>query len=177
MTDSSGDNDGPLSFSASPPVPIGRSADARVVQVVGQLLAASDHAVEQLRARDDRGEDGLLRVDGLDYAVQVTGVPQAPKFWARVSQGSATTTATLQEVASWLEGAIDAKLAVTPPQQRPATILALDAHGWADRIVDPKVVLALSSCGLNPAQRHGLAGLAITGLATSNSTWLPGQLR
>ena len=99
-------------------------------------------------------------------------------FWRRVAaEGSATTDATLEEMSGWLCGAIESKLSTIQPSERANTIIALDAHGWADRIVHPTVVSSLSSSGLDPAQGLGLGGIAITGAATSNSTWFPGTLR
>ena len=166
-----------IKFTADAPVPIGRQSEPRVLGVVNKLLAASDHEVFELPARDEYGEDGRLRVDGEVYTVQVTGVPQAPAFWRRVAtEGSATTTATLEEMSGWLGGAIESKLNTIQSSERSNTIIALDAHGWADQIVDPNVVSALSSSGLSPAQGLGLAGIAIAGAGTSNSTWLPGTL-
>ncbi len=178
MNDHSGDSDSSrIKLTAKAPVPIGRRSEPRVLDVVNKLLAASDHAVADLPARDAYGEDGRLNVDGAPYTVQVTGVPQAPAFWRRVAaEGSATTTATLQEMSGWLESAVDSKLNTIQPSERANTIIALDAHGWADSVVHPNVVSALSSRGLNPAQRLGLGGIAIAGAGTSNSTWLPGTI-
>jgi hypothetical protein len=117
-------------------------------------------------------------VDRRAYTVQVTGIPQAPAFWRRVAtDGSATTDASLREISGWLRTAIDSKLNTIQPSERANTIIALDAHRWADQVLNPQVVSDLSSSGLNPAQALGLGGIAITGAGTSNSTWLPGALR
>ena len=169
--------DEPLQFTASTPVPIGRPGEGRVNSVVRALVATSERSLSSQPARDAHGEDGVLLVNGTPYTIQATGIPQAPDFWRRVTkEGSATTSATLEQMSGWLEAGIAAKLSVTPPSDRAQTILALDCDGWADAIVTPSVVESLSSCGLNPAMRHGLAGIAIVGAGTSNSTWLPGQL-
>ena len=164
-------------LTAAAPVPIGRQSEPHVVQIVSSLLAESDHAVGALPSRDEYGEDGRLSVDGQPYTVQVTGVPQAPDFWRRVAaEGSATTSATLNELSAWLSDAIESKLRAIQPSERPNTIIALDAHGWADQVLHPNVLANLSSSGLNPAQGLGLAGIAITGAGTSNSTWFPGRI-
>jgi len=167
---------GRIPLTASAPVPIGRAAEPRVLGVVTDLLA-DHHVVRNLPARDQHGEDGRLSVDGTPCTLQVTGVPHAPDFWRRVAtQGSATTSATLQEMSAWLKSAVNTKYATLQPSERPNTIIALDAHQWADQVVHPHVISALSSSGLNPAQRLGLAGIAVVGQGTSNSTWLPGRL-
>ena len=177
MSGNSGDRDSNrFEFRANAPVPIGRQAEPRVLGVVNRLLSAGNRVLE-LPARDEYGEDARFSVNGEPYTVQVTGVPQAPAFWSRVvSEGSGTTTATLQEMSGWLETAIETKVRTIPSSERQNTIIVLDAHSWADRVVDPQVISALSSSGLNPAQRLRLGGIAIVGAGTSNSTWIPGLL-
>ena len=39
--------------------------------------------------------------------------------------------------------------------------------------VSEEVVASLSSLDMNPTQRAGVAGIAIVGMHSSNSTWLP----
>ena len=166
-----------IPLAASGPVPIGRQAEPRVVGIVTGLLTASDHSVSALPSRDERGEDARLSIDGQPYTVQVTGIPRAPEFWRRVvTEGSATTSATLQEMSGWLSDAIRAKLTTIQPSERPNTVIALDSHRWADQVVQPVVISNLSSSGLNPAQNLGLGGIAIVGEGTSNSTWVPGRI-
>ena len=166
-----------IDFSASAPVPIGRHAEPRVLQIVASLVESSNHSVVSQPGLDHRGEDGRLVIDGAPHTIQITGIPQSPPFWREVAQGSASTAVTAGRVAEWLEEAIQDKLRATPPAERSRTIFALDGHEWADRILDPEIVQSLSTRGLNPAQRHGLAGIAIVGMMSSNSTWLPGTIR
>jgi hypothetical protein len=91
-------------------------------------------------------------------------------------EGSATTSATLHQMAGWLGTAIEAKLDTMEPTERARTIVALDAHDWARDVLESNVVSALSTQGLNPAQLFGLGGIVIAGTQSSNSTWIPGRL-
>jgi hypothetical protein len=179
MTDSSQPPDPTrIPLTASSPVPIGRHAEPRVVAIVNRLLTASDHTITELPSRDAHGEDACLAIDGQACTVQVTGIPQAPTFWRRVvTEGSATTSATLQELSGWLSDAIHTKVDAIEPAQRANTVIALDAHRWADQVVQPAVISNMSSSGLNPAQNLGLGGIAIVGASTSDSTWVPGRIR
>jgi hypothetical protein len=161
---------------ASPPGPIGRHAEPRIVQIVAELIAGSNNAVQTHRGKDNRVADARHAVGAMEHSVAVTGVPHAPVFWKRVSLRCATTTATLREVAGWLEDVANAKLAGSPTGSGART-LALDSHDWADHMIQRPVIVALTSGGLNPAERLGLGGIAITGQQASNSTWVPGFLR
>lgn len=174
-----GMNDQPeIPFTAGLPLEIGKRAEPRVLQIVDELLAASSHSVVQLPARDARGEDGCLSVDGRRYTVQITNVPHAPDFWATVAQqGSATTQANLERMAGWLEEATLAKIGKMEPAERKNTIVALDVHDWAAELVAEHVITSLESSVLNPARCANLGGIAIAGRTLSSSTYLPGLLQ
>ena len=168
---------GPLTdFKATAPVTVGKRAEASVTSVLRDLLTGAGHAVASLPSQDSRGEDARFSIAGAPYTIQVTAIPQAPAFWNDVARGSATTRVSLPQVAGWLDAAINDKLNATSKAERPRTIIALDAHDWADRVIAPDVVSKLNEQGLNPGQKHGLAGIAIVGRQSSNSTWLPGLL-
>ncbi len=168
--------DPPSAFTAGPATPIGRAGELRAIGVTIGLLKAEGYTVEQRPSRDSHGEDAVIAIGGVGYTAQVTTVPDAPVFWREAKHGSAVTQATAQHEASWLEQSIAKKIDGMSGRQRANTIIVLDVHDWGDRLAQPEIVAKLRESDLNPAQKHGLAGIAIAGTTPSTSTWLGGGL-
>ncbi len=160
-----------MSFGAGPPVPIGKRGEPRVTELVIELLERAGHSTTTQPSNDARGEDARLLVDDVPHTLQITGIPGAAPFWAAAAHGSTSTQVTTAKAAEWLEYGIAEKARSSDPAELATTILALDVHEWGDRLAGRDVVSKLFRQGQSPAQRYGLAGVAIVGDRLSNSTW------
>jgi len=128
-------------FTAWGETPIGRPAESRAVMVMRGLLTARGHIVEDSSATDEDGEDAGFQIDGVEYDVQVTSIPDAPNFWREVKRhGSAITHADAEHAANWLQHGISKKTDNISEAQRANTILVLDAHDWSAELADPGIV-------------------------------------
>ena len=164
-------------FTAGPSSVIGRAGEPRAIELTKGLLEHQGFAVSLKSSQDSRGEDKIFSILGTDYNGQVTTIPGAPDFWRVAMKGSTATVVTPQHAASWLAASIEKKTRAMSPEQRANTILILDAHDWGDRLAKTEIVAHLNDSTANPADKHGLAGIAIAGNSLSNSTWVGGRLR
>jgi hypothetical protein len=164
-------------FTAGPDAAIGRAGEPRVLGITADLLRAAGHDLQPRPSRDSQGEDAVIRIQGIDYTVQATTVPDAPDFWRQARQGSTLTQATIKQTSAWLDRSIDKKVEGMSAEQRARTVLVLDVHNWGDRLAQPAVVNQLRSADSNAARKHGLAGVVVAGSSPSSSTLIVGKLR
>jgi hypothetical protein len=109
---------------------------------------------------NSEGEDGILVLDGRQFALQITMALWHKRVdWAAASTGTATASANIDSVAEWIDEVINSKASKTDP---PNTILALDANHLG--IMSD---IALLSCYRDrfgsPSQRFGFAAVWVVG--------------
>ena len=154
--------DGLLSVTVQGGGSIGRQGEARAMDVLSQRLRDEGHSVTTLPAADHKGEDGVVVVDEARFTVQLVTTPQAPEFWREAHLGSAMTQVQISQATDWLRNSIDDKASTTPPQQRPTTILAIDAR-HVGVLGSPAVVTHYTSRFPEPSLEFRFASVWIVG--------------
>ncbi len=103
----------------------GRYGEPRVKHVLYERVGRDHTFSRQEGAEDPDGEDDLIWIDGRRYVLQVVTALTSHLGLAIASTGTATTTASLDQVARWIEETIQGKAPSTNP---PKTVLAIDAN-------------------------------------------------
>jgi hypothetical protein len=115
-------------------------------------------------ARDDRGEDAIMRLDGDALTLQIT-VPPAEVFWREASKGSAREQ--IEHAARWLGSAVVRKAEqIVEPAQRAKTVLAIDAQHVGVLATLPVIEAYLDEFG-DPASELGFSSVWVVGPTTS----------
>lgn len=105
---------------------IGRAGEFRVKHILYDRLARDHRFSRKEGAKDQDGEDDLVYIDGRSYVVQiVTAINGDCIGFHQANLGTANTSTSLNQIASWITETIKAKALKTDP---PNTILALDAN-------------------------------------------------
>jgi hypothetical protein len=86
---------GSFDIAVSSPLQVGRAGEPHVITTLINALRASGETAHQLTgdsdgARDDRGEDGLVEINGRRLLVQVETVPRDESLWREWSKGCAS---------------------------------------------------------------------------------------
>jgi hypothetical protein len=137
----------------------GKYGEPRVKHVLYERLGRDHKFSRQEGAEDSHGEDDLIRIDGRRYVLQVVTVLTKKHLdFQQASTGTATTTASLDQIARWIEETIRAKVPTTNP---PNTVLALDANHLG-AIVDESLIDAYHRTVGSPAS-FGFAAIWIVG--------------
>jgi hypothetical protein len=143
----------------------GRKSEPWTIKTLRQALIGGGVVLSSRSATDSRGEDGVFRIENVDYVVQVATTPSVPEFWRAASVSSARTEVERQKGVEWLRQTVQNKAAVIPPSQRATTILAVDAR-HAGVLADPLVAASYCSQFTSPAREFGFASAWIIGPTT-----------
>jgi len=123
---------GSFDVALSGPLQIGRAAERHVMKTLVNAIQASGETAHEptrhsARARDERGEDGLLEINGRLFPVQIVVVPSDQTLWRDLSMGSASRAGEPSEAVELVRAAIEHKASHLEPGARRSTVLALDA--------------------------------------------------
>ena len=123
---------GSFDVALSGPLQVGRGAEPHVITTLINALRASGETAHQLtghsaRIRDDRGEDGLVEINGRQFFVQIEVVPSDEGLWRDLSRGSASRAGGLWEAVELVRATIERKASRLAPDARRSTLLVLDA--------------------------------------------------
>lgn len=123
---------GSFGVTLSGPLQIGRAAEWHVMKTLVNALRASGETAHEpaghsARIRDDRGEDGLVEINGRRFFVQIVVVPPDQAVWRDMSMGSASRAGGLWEAVEQVRAAIERKAFRLAPDARRSTLLVLDA--------------------------------------------------
>jgi hypothetical protein len=148
---SSVDSSGTLTADLSGRLERGTDGQWHVLKVLVEALRGRGDTVERLPAkdaRDDRGEDGMLSLNGKRVPVQAVSLPVDKSTWKELSSRGATS----------IEGAaveIIRQALVLKKGKAAGTILALDA-AHIGAIASPSVVAAYVAKHGDPEKEFGL---------------------
>jgi hypothetical protein len=151
----------------------GRTGERDVRKVLMGKLRAPGHVVDPdpLPARDDRGEDFVLLIDGVRVPVQVAVVPQSPQFWKEASGGSAVRSFTPAQAVDELRVAVLAKSFVSDKR---GILLALDVRHLAP-FAKATIVAAYLEAHPDPAKEYGWREVWLVGPCPKYCVQLSGR--
>lgn len=163
--------DGVVSLNIHGPIQIGRNGEPRALDILLCRLRQEGHQPTLEAGRDQRGEDGILRLKDEHLTLQVVTVPSCVKLWRNANRDSATTSAPLADGAKWVRDAVVAKYTNTSPAERAITILVLDV-GLAGVLSAHEIVDAYLGLHGDPSLEFGLASIWLVGPTPSTTARL-----
>jgi hypothetical protein len=132
-------SDGTVTLRATGCPDVGTRGEPQVRDILRERLATEGFSVEFVPgAINERGEDGVLILDGSRLVLQVTSVPGTDEYWRQAVQSSAVAIVDPERAIAWLRSAVESKRNL---DGRRSTLLAIDArhagvlsdHGLADQ--------------------------------------------
>ncbi len=161
------DSEGSFRAALSGALERGTPAQKRVMEILIQLLRASGNEVRSLPgARDDRGEDGLLQLNGRQLTVQIVTTPTDPGLWEELTAGDASRAGTQGEAVRLLRQTLEHKGLTAK-----GTLLAIDAGGFG-ALVGPRLVEAYLAAHGDPAAEFSFNQVWIVGPTARSSVRL-----
>ncbi len=138
------------------------------MKTLAQVLRAQGRDIRSVEgARDDRGQDGLLLIDGCQVDVQIVSLPVDPQFGKELAtRGAASRSGDRLAAVDLVRAALEHK-----DLKAKGTLLALDASHFG-AIVGSKLVDDYLSMYGNPAVEFSLVGVWIIGPTTRSSVRL-----
>ena len=160
-----------LTILVKPPVDVGTRGESRVLACIkNSLKIAGKTLTEPLKdkeARDDRGEDGVLIIDGNHVTIQIVTARPDVLFWKGVADGAGKATVEISEALKWINDAISEKAQHYQDAIKSSMLLAVDVGHIG--------VLASSGVGSKYLQVYGdptiqykFAGVWLIGPTESN---------
>jgi hypothetical protein len=146
----------------------GRPGEPHVMKILAQVLRANGHDVRSVGGdRDDRGQDGLLSIDGRQVEVQIVSLPVDPQLWQELATRQASSRSGDRLVAVGLvRAALEHKAG-----RATGILLALDASHFG-AMVGSKLVDAYIGMHGNPADEFSLVDVWIIGPTARSSVRL-----
>lgn len=162
-------HDGTVQLNASGPPDVGTRGETQVRDILIERLVRDGWIAKQIAgARNDRGEDGLLQLDGNQFALQITAIPPSATFWGQSAASSANTTVHVDHAAHWIHYALLSKAGLS---SKHATIVAIDAR-HVGIAVDPRVVASYNSQYPHVNEQFGFHSVWLVGPTPSHCTLL-----
>jgi hypothetical protein len=162
---------GVVSLNIHGPTQTGRKGERRALDTLLSRLRQEGHQPFLEEGWDERGEDGILLLQGDRLTLQVVSVPSDPKLWRDANHESATTSVPVADAAKWIRDAVFAKFTNTSPAERATTIVVLDA-GLAGVLSAHEVADAYFALYGDPHLEFGLASVWLVGPTPSTTTRL-----
>jgi hypothetical protein len=158
------DSTGAFTAELSDPLDRGRPAERHALKVLIQALQArGDQVILLPGGRDDRGEDGLLSINGRQIQVQVVSLPAEQSLWRELSlRGTALRQGTNRDAVELIRQAL-----VHKKGKAARTLLVLDA-AQVGAIIGPSLVMNYHAVYGDPEQEFSLVEAWIVG-ATARS--------
>jgi hypothetical protein len=167
------DSAGAFTAELSDPLYRGRLAEAHALKVLVQAIQArGDQCILLSSGRDDRGEDGLLSINGHQIPVQVVTLPAKQSLWKDLAlQGTVVRQGTNQDAVELIRQALDHK-----KDKAAGTLLVLDA-AHVGAIIGPSLVESYHAVYGDPEQEFSLVEAWIVGPTAKSSIRLGGPRR
>ena len=149
----------------------GRANERQVLQVLVEALSADGRTATLVSgSQDNRGEDGLLMIDGVSVAVQIVSVPVEPTVWKELSaKGGLEASGTIDDAAAMIRRALEHKRGKATD-----TILVLDATHFG-AFVGPRLVQAYCERHGDPEQEFALTEVWLVGPTSRSAFRLASQ--
>jgi hypothetical protein len=164
------DTDSAGSFRAdlSGPLERGKSNEWHVMKVLQAALKEQGHEVSRKRgAQDDRGQDGLLVVDGRQVEVQIVTVPSDTEVWKTLNAtGASSRSGDLRAQVRLIRGALEHKA-----NKARGALVALDAAHFG-ALVSRKLVDAYLAEYGSPVEEFSFFDVWIIGPTARSSARL-----
>lgn len=143
----------------------GKSNEPYVMKTLAAALRGQGHQVNRKRgARDDRGEDGLLVVDGRQIEVQIVTMPVDPDVWKTLTAtGAFSGAGDLHAQVALVRGALERKALSAK-----GTLVALDAAHFGAIVRRELVDAYLAKYG-NPVKEFSFDDVWIVGPTVRSS--------
>lgn len=136
----------------------GRANERHALEILVEALRASGRDASLTGGRDERGEDGVVLLEGTRYVVQVVSVPANPAVWKTLSgSGRVEATGTIDDAVAMIREALEHKR-----DRAHGTILVLDAAHFGASI-GPSLVQAYLSRYRDPRREFSLAEVWLVG--------------
>lgn len=159
------DSAGAFTAELSGPLDRGRPAEPRALKVLIQAIQArGDQVILLSSGRDDRGEDGLLSINGHQIPVQVVSLPAEQSLWKELAlQGTVLRQGTNRDAVELIRQALDHK-----KDKATRTLLVLDA-AHVGAIIGPSLVESYHAVYDDPEQEFSLVEAWIVGPTAKSS--------
>lgn len=139
---------------------LGEDGESRVKRILGQRLRMDGVAFAFEPGINSAGEDGTLILEGRRFVLQITMALRRERVdWAAASAGPATASASIDDVAEWIDEVIISKASKANPTD---TVLALDANHLGVMASDA-LVTRYRERFRSPALRFGFAAVWLVG--------------
>jgi hypothetical protein len=151
--------DGSFTAEVSGALDRGRTGESHALKILTQALRErGDEVIEVPGACDDRGEDGLLVINGRRVVVQVVSLPVERGFWRELSfHGTAIRRGTSEEAVQLVRQALIRKAG-----KAVGTLLVLDATHFG-AFISPSLVKAYQQAYGDPETEFALFEAWIVG--------------
>lgn len=137
----------------------GRANERHAIKTLIKALRMSGRkALPNSEAEDERGEDGILMLDGARVGVQVVTLPAKRAVWKTLAdEGSVEVTGTIDDAVTIIRETLDHKRGKAVD-----TLLVLDAAHFG-ALIGPSLVQAYSRSYGNPEHEFSLAEAWLVG--------------
>lgn len=169
-----------LTILVKPPVDIGRLGEPRVLACIENSLKMMGKTLtlplENMRARDNRGEDGILIIDGNHITLQIVTAKPDASFWKSVANGAGKASVEISEAINWINNAVSGKAQRYQNEFKSSMLLAVDVGHMGVLASSIVGVQYLQTYG-DPTIQYGFGGVWLIGptenniLRLGNSRW------
>ena len=160
-----------LTILVKPPVDVGRPGEPRVLVCVENSLKIAGknlrEPLEKERAKDDRGEDAVLIIDGNRVVLQIVTVKPDVSFWKSVANGAGEASVEISEATKWVNNAVSEKAQHYENKFKSSVILAVDV-GHMGVLASVKVGAQYLQIYGDPTIQYGFGGVWLIGPTENN---------
>ena len=160
-----------LTISVKPPIDIGRRGESRVLACIkNNLIKVGKNLREPQaseKAKDNRGEDGVLIIDEHRIVLQIVTIRPDENFWRNVAKGEGVANAEISEVLKWINNTISNKAKLYENSFKLSMLLAIDVGHMG--VIASELVgsLYIDAYG-DPTIQYGFGGIWLIGPIENN---------
>ncbi len=170
------DSKGGFKTHLSKTLQVGREGEWWVMKALRKALAKAGQEVEtptDRSAEDDRGEDGLIRVGGQDFIVQIVTFPTDETIWSTLARGEAELSGDRARALELLQETLRHKNRRMAASEKSSVILAIDGRNVSSLFSRELVTAYLKKHGA-PEKEFGFAQIWLIGPTVSTTICLGG---
>lgn len=160
-----------LTILVKPPVDVGRPGEPRVLVCVENSLKTAGKNLtpssEEERAKDDRGEDAVLIIDGNRIVLQIVTAKPDASFWRSVANGAGETSVEISEAVKWINDAISEKAQHYQEKIKSSMLLAVDV-GHMGVLASSRVSVQYLHIYGDPKIQYGFGAVWLIGPTENN---------
>jgi hypothetical protein len=164
-----------LTILVKPPVDIGRPGEPRVLACIENSLKMTGKTLtpplENMRARDNRGEHGVLIIDGNHVTLQIVTAKPDASFWKSVANGAGEARVEISEAAKWINNAVSGKAQHYQNEFKFSMLLAVDV-GHMGVLASSRVGAQYLQTYGDPTIQYGFGGVWLIGPTENNILYL-----